>query len=153
MFGYACDETKELMPLPITLAHKLTKKLAEVRKNGTLPFLRPDGKAQVAVKYIGGRAVGIDNIVISAQHDENITLNILRDSTLTEVIEAVIPQELLKDEDKGFILIPTGEVGIWRPTRLMLDFRWKKGFLWIVWWKLAHIGEAHPPGKDPTKIG
>ncbi len=92
MFGYACDETKELMPLPITLAHKLTKKLAEVRKNGTLPFLRPDGKAQVAVRYIGNRAVGIDNIVISAQHDENITLDILRDSTLTEVIEAVIPQ-------------------------------------------------------------
>ncbi len=149
MFGYACDETKELMPLPITLAHKLTKKLAEVRKNGTLPFLRPDGKAQVAVRYIGNRAVGIDNIVISAQHDENITLDILRDSTLTEVIEAVIPQELLKDETK-FYINPTGRFVIGGP-QADAGLSGRKIIMDSYGGSCPHGGGSFS-GKDPTKM-
>jgi len=149
MFGYACNETKELMPLPITLAHKLTKKLAEVRKNGTLPFLRPDGKAQISIKYNGNRAVAIDNIVLSAQHDENITLDILRDSIITEVIETTIPKELLKRETK-FYINPTGRFVIGGP-QADAGLSGRKIVMDSYGGSCLHGGGSFS-GKDPTKM-
>jgi S-adenosylmethionine synthetase len=149
MFGYACSETKELMPLPITLAHRLTKKLAEVRKNGTLPFLRPDGKAQISIKYIGDTPVSIDNIVLSAQHDDNITLDILRDSIITEVIETTIPKELLKKDTKFFIN-PTGRFVIGGP-QADAGLSGRKIVMDSYGGSCLHGGGSFS-GKDPTKM-
>jgi S-adenosylmethionine synthetase len=149
MFGYACRETKELMPLPITLAHRLTKKLAEVRKNGTLPFLRPDGKAQISIKYIDDKPVAIDNIVLSAQHDENITLDILRDSIITEVIETIIPKELLKKDTKFFIN-PTGRFVIGGP-QADAGLSGRKIVIDSYGGSCLHGGGSFS-GKDPTKM-
>jgi len=149
MFGYACDETKELMPLPITLAHRLTKKLAEVRKNGTLPFLRPDGKAQISIKYIDNKPVAIDNIVLSAQHDENIALNVLRDSIITEVIETTIPKELLTKETK-FYINPTGRFVIGGP-QADAGLSGRKIIMDSYGGSCPHGGGSFS-GKDPTKM-
>jgi len=101
MFGYACDETPELMPLPISLAHQLTARLTEVRKNGTLPYLRPDGKSQVTVRYFDGRAAEVNAIVISTQHAPEIEQSRLHDDLKKEVIAKVIPAQF----DKGNINI------------------------------------------------
>ena len=107
MFGYACDETPELMPMPISLAHKLAKQLTKVRKDGTLSYLRPDGKTQVTVEYDDDKIVGIDTVVISTQHDEDVTLEQIRKDLIEYVIKPIIPAELMNDNTKIFVN-PTG---------------------------------------------
>ena len=114
VFGFACTETKELMPMPITLAHKLTKRLTDVRKEGILDYLRPDGKAQVTVEYEDGKPVSVDAIVVSAQHSEDVSIDKLRDDIKTYVIDAVIPQELITNKTK-FYINPTGKFVIGGP--------------------------------------
>jgi S-adenosylmethionine synthetase len=148
MFGYACNETAELMPLPISLAHKLTAKLAQVRKNGTVPFLRPDGKAQVSVKYIDGRPVSVDTVVISAQHDNNISFNTLKDAIITEVIEEVISKELLKDTT--YHINPTGRFVIGGPQG-DAGLTGRKIVVDTYGGSCPHGGGAFS-GKDPTKV-
>lgn len=114
VFGFACTETEELMPMPIYLAHKLTRRLTEVRKNGTLPYLRPDGKAQVTVVYEDDKPVAVDTIVVSAQHQEEITIEQIRKDIKVFVIDAVIPKELITDQTK-FYINPTGKFVIGGP--------------------------------------
>jgi len=149
MFGYACNETPELMPLPISLSHKITAKLAEVRKNGTVPFLRPDGKAQVSVKYIDDKPVAIDTIVVSTQHDEEVTQEVLKEAVLKEVIEAVIPKELLSD-DIIYHINPTGRFVIGGPQG-DAGLTGRKIIVDTYGGSCPHGGGAFS-GKDPTKV-
>lgn len=114
MFGFACDETKEYMPLPISLAHKLSKRLTEVRKNGEINSLRPDGKTQVTVEYDGNKPVRIDTVVVSTQHTEDVSLDVLRKEIKEKVIDAVLPQDMLDDKTKYYIN-PTGRFVIGGP--------------------------------------
>ena len=114
MFSFACDETKEYMPLPISLAHKLAKKLTEVRKNGEINYLRPDGKTQVTVEYDGDKPVRIDTIVVSAQHNEEANLDTLRKDIKEKVIDLVVPQNML-DENTKYYINPTGRFAIGGP--------------------------------------
>ncbi len=108
MFGYACDETEELMPMPVSLAHKLARRLTEVRKNGTYPYLRPDGKTQVTVEYDeNGRPYRVDAVVLSTQHDEKVTLDQIREDMIESVIRPIIPAELM-DENTKIYVNPTG---------------------------------------------
>ncbi len=103
MFGYACDETPELMPLPISLAHKLAKRLTEVRKSGMFDYLRPDGKSQVTVEYDeDNRPVRVDTVVISTQHSPEVSLQQIREDMIEQVVKHVIPSELLDDKTKVF---------------------------------------------------
>ena len=116
MFGYACDETEELMPAPISFAHKLTKKLAAERKNGHLPWLRPDGKSQVSVQYAqDGSVERIDNVVISTQHSDDISIKDLREAVVEEIIRPTLPANLL-DGDTKFFVNPTGRFVIGGPV-------------------------------------
>ena len=149
MFGYACNETPELMPLPILLAHKITAKLAEVRKNGTIPFLRPDGKAQVSVKYVDHKPVAIDTIVISTQHDENVSQKILHQAVMTEVLMEVIPKELLNDEIT-YHINPTGRFVIGGPQG-DAGLTGRKIIVDTYGGSAPHGGGAFS-GKDPTKV-
>ena len=149
MFGYACRETKELMPLPISLAHKITAKLAEVRKNGTIPFLRPDGKAQVSVKYIDGKPVSIDTIVVSTQHHPDVTLEKVQEAVLNEVIKEAIPAELLTD-DITYHINPTGRFVIGGPQG-DAGLTGRKIIVDTYGGSCPHGGGAFS-GKDPTKV-
>jgi S-adenosylmethionine synthetase len=150
MFGYACNETPELMPMPISLAHKLTQKLSDVRKHGKLPYLRPDGKSQVTVEYDAkGKPVRVDAVVISTQHSETISTEELRADILKHVIQATIPAELL-DADTKYHINPTGRFVIGGPMgdtgltgrKIIVDTYGGMG---------RHGGGAFS-GKDPTKV-
>jgi len=149
MFGYACKETPELMPLPISLAHKLTAKLAEVRKNGTVPFLRPDGKAQVSVKYVDAKPVAIDTIVISTQHHDNVSLEQVQKAVLEEVIKPVIPPEMVHD-DITYHINPTGRFVIGGPQG-DAGLTGRKIIVDTYGGSCPHGGGAFS-GKDPTKV-
>ena len=150
MFGYACNETKEKMPLPISLAHKLTMKLAEVRKNATLRYLRPDGKAQVTVEYSeDGKPVRVHTIVVSTQHAPGIPLEQIRKDILTHVINEVIPKEWI-DEDTRYFINPTGRFVVGGPQgdsgltgrKIIVD----------TYGGYSRHGGGAFSGKDPTKV-
>jgi len=150
MFGYACNETKELMPAPISLAHKLTMRLAEVRKHGRLPYLRPDGKSQVTVEYDANRKpVRVDAVVISTQHAETVTNDELRADILKHVIQATIPANLL-DADTKYHINPTGRFVIGGPMgdtgltgrKIIVD----------TYGGMGRHGGGCFSGKDPTKV-
>ncbi len=149
MFGFACSETPEFMPLPIALAHRITAKLAEVRKNGTIPFLRPDGKAQVSIRYEGNRPISVDTIVISAQHDESIAMEVLKEALMTEVIHEVIPSELLTSETI-YHINPTGRFVIGGPQG-DAGLTGRKIIVDTYGGSAPHGGGAFS-GKDPTKV-
>jgi len=149
MFGYACNETKELMPLPISLAHKLTMRLAEVRKSGTLPYLRPDGKAQVTVSYKDGKPDKVHTVVISAQHSPSISQKILKEDLIEEVIKEVIPKELL-DENVIYHINPTGRFVIGGPQG-DAGLTGRKIIVDSYGGSCPHGGGAFS-GKDPTKV-
>ena len=149
MFGYACHETPELMPLPISLAHRLTRRLAQLRKDGTLPWLRPDGKAQVTVVYEDGMPVAVDTVVISTQHAPEVTVKELEEAIDRDVIRFVIPQELLTADTKRYIN-PTGRFVLGGPAgdtgltgrKIIVD----------TYGGYARHGGGAFSGKDPTKV-
>ena len=149
MFGYACDETPELMPLPISLAHKLAKKLTDVRKSGLLPYLRPDGKTQVTVEYIDGVPHSIDTVVISTQHSPDVTLEQIREDLIREVVKTIIPENLLSENTKYYVN-PTGSFVVGGPQgdsgltgrKIIVDT--SGGY--------ARHGGGAFSGKDPTKV-
>ena len=149
MFGYACDETPELMPMPISLAHKLAKRLTLVRKTGTLPYLRPDGKTQVTVEYEDDKPVRIDTIVVSSQHSADVSLETIREDVLTHVIKPIVPAELLDDKTR-YLINPTGRFVIGGPQgdsgltgrKIIVD----------TYGGYARHGGGAFSGKDPTKV-
>jgi S-adenosylmethionine synthetase len=149
MFGYACTETPELMPMPIMLAHQITKRLAEVRKQGILPFVRPDGKSQVTVEYIDGQPVWVDTVVVSAQHEPDIPIEDLREAIIEEVIKVTVPQELLSPYIK-YHINPTGRFVVGGPQgdagvtgrKIIVD----------TYGGMGRHGGGCFSGKDPTKV-
>ena len=149
MFGFACDETDELMPLPIVLAHKLVRRLSDVRKAGHLPFLRPDGKSQVTVEYVNGRPARVDCVVISTQHSDSVSNREIHDGILKEVIQHVVPPSLLDSRTK-FHINPTGRFVVGGPMgdagltgrKIIVD----------TYGGYSRHGGGALSGKDPTKV-
>ncbi len=150
MFGYATNETPEYMPYPIAMAHRLSRRLTEVRKNGTLPYLRPDGKTQVTVEYDeDGRPARITNIIVSAQHDPDITQEQIYEDIRRQVIDAVVPQDMV-DEETTYLINPTGRFVVGGPKgdsgltgrKIIVD----------TYGGYAHHGGGAFSGKDPTKV-
>ena len=149
MFGFACDETPELMPMPISLAHRLSKRLSEVRKNGTLSYLRPDGKTQVTVEYDGETPVRVDAIVVSTQHSEEVTQEQIHADIMEYVIKPIIPENLL-DENTKFFINPTGRFVIGGPVG-DAGLTGRKIIVDTYGGYASHGGGAFS-GKDPTKV-
>ncbi|HFU73979.1 MAG TPA: methionine adenosyltransferase [Helicobacteraceae bacterium] len=149
MFGYACQETPELMPLPIHLAHRLTERLALVRKEGIIPYLRPDGKAQISVKYVDGKPVSVDTVVVSTQHHENIDQKQLREDVINEVVKKVIPADMMS-EDIIYHINPTGKFVIGGPQG-DAGLTGRKIIVDTYGGSCPHGGGAFS-GKDPTKV-
>ena len=149
MFGYACNETEELMPMPIALSHRLAKKLAEVRKSGELPYLRPDGKSQVTVEYENGKPKRIEAVVLSTQHSADVEQKTIREDLIKKVVDEVIPQDLL-DENTKYFINPTGRFVIGGPEgdsgltgrKIIVD----------TYGGYAPHGGGAFSGKDPTKV-
>ena len=149
MFGYACDETPELMPLAISLAHKMSKKLTDVRKSGELTYLKPDGKTQVTVEYVDGKPSRIDAVVVSSQHSADVSLETLRADILEKVIKPIIPAELF-DENTNIFINPTGRFVVGGPQgdtgltgrKIIVD----------TYGGYARHGGGAFSGKDPTKV-
>ena len=149
MFGFACDETPELMPMPITLAHKLTKKMADVRKSGQVGFLRPDSKSQVSIEYIDDKPTRVDTVVISTQHSPDVLYEDLQAAVIEEVIKPILPQNLL-DKDTRYLINPTGRFVVGGPMgdcgltgrKIIVDTYGGQG---------SHGGGAFS-GKDPSKV-
>ncbi len=149
MFGFACDETKNYMPLPIHLAHSIAKRLTDVRKNNILNYLRPDGKTQVTIEYNDNKPIRVDTIVVSTQHTEDISLEILRKDIINEVIKKVVPEELL-DENTKYYINPTGRFVIGGPLgdsgltgrKIIVD----------TYGGYSRHGGGAFSGKDPTKV-
>jgi S-adenosylmethionine synthetase len=149
MFGFACDDTPELMPMPIMLAHRMARKLAELRRNKTLNYLRPDGKVQVTIRYEDGKPAGVDNVVLSAQHHEEVDIEQLRSDLAEHVIDSVVPKELKNGPVKSFIN-PTGRFVVGGPVadagltgrKIMVD----------TYGGYARHGGGCFSGKDPTKV-
>ena len=150
MFGYACDETEELMPLAIMLAHRLTRRLAEVRKNGSLPYLRPDGKSQVTVEYRNGRPVGVDTVVISTQHSTDVPQSRIREDVLEHVIHPVLPANLTNYQTLTTHINPTGNFVIGGPHG-DTGLTGRKIIVDTYGGSAPHGGGAFS-GKDPTKV-
>ena len=149
MFGFACDETPEFMPMPIALAHRLTRRMSQVRKDGTCPWMRPDGKSQVTVVYEDGRPVCVDTVVISTQHDDQVAYGEIRRAMIEEVIKPVIPAGLLTDETKYFIN-PTGRFVVGGPAG-DTGLTGRKIIVDTYGGYAPHGGGAFS-GKDPTKV-
>ena len=150
MFGYACDETAELMPLPIMLAHKLAMKLAELRKQNILDYLRPDGKTQVTVEYRDGKPFRIDSIVVSTQHSPDVTLKEIHEDVVAKVIKPTVPDNLLNEEEVKYFVNPTGRFVVGGPMgdtgitgrKIIVDSYGGVG---------SHGGGCFS-GKDPSKV-
>ncbi len=149
MFGYACDETPEFMPLPISLAHRLVRKQAELRKSGAIPWLRPDAKSQVSVRYVDGKPVAVENVVISTQHSPEISTDELRDVVRREIVEAVIP-ESLRGENFTVLINPTGRFEVGGPNG-DTGLTGRKIIVDSYGGSCPHGGGAFS-GKDPSKV-
>ncbi len=149
MFGYACNETPELMPLPISLAHKLAKRLTDVRKNGTLDYLRPDGKTQVTIEYVDDKPVRVDTVVVSSQHSDSVSLEQIRADVIEHVIEPIIPADMM-DDDTKILVNPTGRFVVGGPMgdsgltgrKIIVD----------TYGGYSRHGGGAFSGKDPTKV-
>ena len=149
MFGYACRETPELMPMPIIFAHRLTQRLAEARREGVLPFLRPDGKSQVSVEYRDGRPVRVDTVVMSSQHEDDVAYETIREGIIEEVIRKTIPEELL-DSRSRFLVNPTGKFVVGGPKG-DCGLTGRKIIVDTYGGASRHGGGAFS-GKDPSKV-